>query len=210
LEVTLSELEFLTSSLGLQAALAGGYLGYVTAYAGLRRGHAQIDSAFISLAFGVPALLVFTLIEQSGIPASHSWVAASVAVVTSLVSGGIWRVVGTKCWRKLVSILKVHQDDGTSTAWDALIQRPELYVEQVSVHTKDGRTLFMNSLGPYEKLPHKGLILGGTGDIVMVVEEERIPGKPEDEERQGVITDAGLRMTYLPASEIARINLRIS
>lgn len=208
----MSAFEFITSSLALQVALGGGYLGYVTAYAGLRRGHDQIDSAFISIAFGVPALMVFKYLESASWQADwlRNWVAAPVAVIVSLLVGALWRAVGAGLWRGAVAYFKVHQDDGTLTAWDALIQKPRQTVDQLSVHTKDGRTLYMNTRDRYLDGPHRGLILGGNGDIVMVVEEERIPGKDGDETRTGIVTDNGTRLTYLPASEIARVNIRVS
>ena len=58
---------FFELSLSLQVALASGYLAYITAYAGLRRGHATQDAVFISLVFSVIALLSFELfpIEQT-------------------------------------------------------------------------------------------------------------------------------------------------
>lgn len=200
----LTENPMLFLPLSLQVALAAGYLGYAVAYAGYRRAHQPVDSAFLSLIFGVPALLI---LQGSG--ALGIVVATGLGFAVSLLLGALWRIVGHRAWLWIMADLGVHQDDGTATAWDALIQRPGLKVEQCSVRTKDGRTLFMNSREGYMDLPNKGLVLGGSGDIVMVVEEERTPGNPVDRQAQGIVTENGVRLTYIPASEVAQVNLRV-
>ena len=48
--------------------LGFGYLGYVTAYAGLRRGHKAFDALFISLAFGAVAYIPFYVFEFVQLP----------------------------------------------------------------------------------------------------------------------------------------------
>ena len=53
-----------------------------------------------------------------------------------------------------------------------------------------------------------GMYLGSDGSIVMVVEHEDLPDGTTEE--RTAIRDAtwGTRVTYIPASEIARVNIR--
>lgn len=196
--------EVLNLPIGIQVALGSGYLAYVTAYAGLRRGHGPADTAFISLAFGLVGMVVF---DRTG--SLSIWQSVALAVLAAVATGAIWRVWGARMWHRIVHGLRIHADDGTATAWDALIHKAGQTVQQVSVHTKDGRVLYLNDRHPYVLGPHRGLILGGNGDIVLVVEEERIPGTEGDEVRDGIVTRNGTRLTYIPAAEIARINMRV-
>lgn len=189
----------------VQVTVAAGYLGYIIAYAGLRRGHQSVDVAFMTLAFGVPAMLIM-LWRGDAMPGA----AGVGGVVSGLVLGAVWRVVGRAAWLGLMKALQVHQEDGTASAWDAMIQRQGLDVNQVSVRTKDGRTLFMSDRRPYDDQPHQGLILGANGDIVMVVEKERLKDGGDDRAATGIIAAGGLRVAYIPASEVAQVNLRIT
>lgn len=187
-----------------QVALAAGYMGYAVAYAGYRRARQPVDATFMSLIFGVPAFLIMQASDDLGTAC-----AAGMAIATALGLGIFWRVAGRHAWLWVMGDLGVHQEDGSASAWDTLIQRSNLLVQQCSVRTKDGRTLFLNSRDKYIDLPHKGLVLGGSGDILMVVEEERLPGSETDREAKGVVTDNGVRVAYIPATEIAQVNLRI-
>ncbi|TYB89675.1 hypothetical protein [Oceaniovalibus sp. ACAM 378] len=87
------ELGFFGQSLAVQVALAAGYLGYCTAYAGYRRGHLARDAIFISLVFASIASVAFVLGEAWGTVA-----AGLVALLTSLACACLWRMVGRKVW----------------------------------------------------------------------------------------------------------------
>jgi hypothetical protein len=82
-------------------------------------------------------------------------------------------------------------------------------VGQLSVHLKNGRVLFLNDRRNFLNAPWEGLYLGGDGSIIMAVEMEELPDGSE-EIRQAVVDDAwGTRLTFIPSSEIARVNIRL-
>jgi len=82
-------------------------------------------------------------------------------------------------------------------------------VGQLSVHLKNGRVLYLHDRRAFLGCPWEGLYLGGDGSVIMAVESEELPDGTE-EIREAVRDDAwGTRMTYIPASEIARVNIRI-
>ncbi|MBU2963355.1 hypothetical protein KO516_21515 [Citreicella sp. C3M06] len=195
--------EFFDLSLSLQTALGAGYLGYVTAYAGLRRDHATTDAVFISLAFASLAMLAFVLLERFGPVVSFI-----AAFVISLLSAGLWRKWGRKGWLWCVGSARVHRDDGVHGAWSGIVQTDHC-VGQISVHTVGGRILYMNDRSRYHDAPWGGLYLGGDGSVVLVVEEEELSDGTE-EQRTGIKDEhMGTRMTYVPASQVARVNIRM-
>ena len=196
--------DFYSLPFEVQVALGCGYLGFATAYAGIAYKLRATDIIFRSLAFGLVALTAFRLF----LPISpHFTVAIGVTAVTTVISGAIWRVFGARLVVRILHELGVHKDDYFSDTWTALIQQKDLRVGQISVHTKDGRVLYMNA-NKYPDAHLGGLYLGGDGSIVMVVEEEELPDGTE-ETRTGIIDpDWGTRVTYIPAGEISRVNLR--
>lgn len=196
--------DFFGLSLSVQTALGAGYIGYITAYAGFRQGHGAVDTLFISLAFASLGLLVFGLVE----PDCGAVSAFLAAFAASIIAAGLWRKWGRNFWLWLTSWLGVHREDGTHTAWAGIVQTPRK-VGQVSVHTKDGRVLYLNDRRNYADIPWNGLYFGGDGSVILAVEEEELPDGTE-ETRSGVCDPQwGTRLTYIPASEITRVNVRI-
>lgn len=196
----------------VQVAVGAGYLAYATAYAGLRRGHRTTDAVFITLAFAALSLIAFTIVQVSiadrmTAPA-RDVVAALGAAMMVLPAAALWRRWLREWWQGLMAKTSVHRDDGIYTGWDAAIQR-DVEVIQVSVHTTDGRVLYLNDRSKYDAAPWHGLYFGGDGSVIMVVEEEGLPDGTE-EVREGVHDDTyGTRMTYLPPAMIRRINIRM-
>ncbi|RAP39431.1 hypothetical protein BYZ73_20600 [Rhodovulum viride] len=195
--------EFFALSLSVQVAIGAGYLGYVTAYAGFRRDHDATDAVFISLAFASIATLAFLLVEKFGPVAAFL-----TAFLASLICAGVWRRWGRRCWLWCMDKTGVHRDDGVHTTWSGIAQT-DRRVGQVSVHTEDGRILYLNDRSKYHGAAWDGLYLGGDGSVVMVVEEEELPNGTE-ETRSGISDEHwGTRLTYIPASQIRRVNIRM-
>lgn len=195
--------EFFELSLGLQVALGSGYLAYVTAYAGLRKGHDPHDTVFISLAFAAIGLIVFQVVSAYG-----SVLAAVAALISCLVAGAIWRAIGRAFWQMLMRKANVHREDGVYSSWDSIVQTSRR-VGQISVHLRNGRVLYLDDRRQYSGVPWEGLYLGGDGSVVMVVELEEMPDGKE-EIRTGVVdAEWGTRLTYIPAAEIERVNIRM-
>lgn len=194
---------FFDMSLGVQTSIGFGYMAYMTAYTGQRRHHVTSDSIFISLAFGSIAFLLFYLLQEQG-----AFLAFIAAAGAALLAGVIWRWFGRKLAMKILHKIRVHQDDGLYFGWDELIQNIG-DVDQASVHTTDGRILYLVNRRKYADAPYKGLYLGGDGSITMIVEEEqRRDGKLEG--REGIYADGwGYRLTHIPVAQIAQVDVRV-
>jgi hypothetical protein len=195
-------MELWTWPFALQVSLGAGYLGYVTAYAGLRKHHTQTDIALITLAFSLPAAIP----HLGGTPLAPV-LSVALALMLSLGTAILWRHKGKSLWLRLMRWSETHAEDGSPDCWSALLQTPRLTVSQISVHTTDGRILYQNDHTSHAAAPEGGLLLGSDGSILMVVEEEELPDGTE-EVRTGIKGEFGTRMTYVPASQIVRVNIR--
>lgn len=194
---------FYELSLATRVALGSGFLAYAVAYSGLRIDHTPVDVIFGTLAFSVLATLAFHYGQDWS-----DWTRALLAIGVTLIFACVWRAGLRDFGYWLLSKTGVHRDDGIHRGWTAIVQTRRT-VNQISVHTKDGRILYLNNRNEYSDSPWKGLYLGGDGAVVMAVEEEELPDG-EEEKREDIISpEWGTRMTYIPAAEIVRVNLRI-
>ena len=190
--------------LGAQIALGGGYLGQYVAFVGLRRSTSAIELTMRSLAFGIAALLAFGILRDLGAPV---WASTILAVASSVAVGALWRRWGMDWANQLLKRLKITSDDGIPDAWTALIQSGDLNIMELSVHTKDGRVLY-HEREAYGSALMDGMYFGSDGSIIMVVVEEELPdGTMETRERVDA-AEWGVRQTYIPADQIARVNFR--
>ncbi|MFV1757469.1 hypothetical protein [Phaeobacter sp. JH18-37] len=189
----------------IQVALGAGYLAYVTAYGGLRRGHDAAHVVFITFAFGMIATLVLVML-----PAELGIWRILGAIYCAVFGGAVWRV-RVKGWvLKALSFMNVHHDDGIEDSWGAYRDAVQVNsVTQASVHTTDGRVLYCNNLGSYLDWPMKGLYLGSDGGIAIPVEEEQLPSGVEEQRKGLESEDWGRRLTYIPPHAVARVNLRV-
>lgn len=195
-------IDFINLGTTVQVSLAAGYMAYCTAYAGFRRHHQTRDTIFITLVFAAIASAVISQTQTLGTVTAYV-----ISVLTVLISAALWRWFGKKLWQKLMRFSKVHREDGVETTWENLVQTDKI-VDQISVHLSNERILYLNNRPQYVGTPWDGLYLGGDGSVLMIVEEEELPDGTE-EKRTGVRSEWGTRLTYLPASEITRVNIRL-
>ena len=189
--------------LAVQLGLGIGYLGYLLAYGGARKGHSTLDATFLSLVFGIPALVFATALPGSLL------INILFGSAISLLLASIWRMGGRDLWFAAARQSDISQDDGYHTAWEGLLNRKEgLVTSQISVHTADGRVLYLNDRRNFRTAPYEGLNLGADGSILMVVQEEEMPDGTT--QTRGGICDPhdGTRLTYIPADQITRVNIR--
>ncbi|WP_420585825.1 hypothetical protein [Ruegeria sp.] len=202
----------------LQIALAGGYMGYITAYSGLRAGHTARDAILLTLAFGViPALAWPMLSTAFGRTGGLLQIgAAALALLLPILAGALWRRHGRTWWYDLLHRLKIHVDDGLCTGWEALIQQRDMEVTQIMVRTTDGTELFCRDApahtrakGAFDAIGSFSPLLGTEGSVVMVVDEEAAPNGGDTERTAPVDDEWGARLTYIPADRIALVEMRV-
>ncbi|KFI34294.1 hypothetical protein CG51_05255 [Haematobacter missouriensis] len=194
---------FYELSLATRVAVGAGFLAYGLAYAGLRQDHSAVDVFLGTLAFSVLATLVFQQPEDWS-----DWSRAACAIGVTLCVALLWRAWLRDFCIWAIGKLGVHREDGVHRSWAALVQTKRK-VGQISVHTRDGRTLYLNNRQIYSHAPWEGLYLGGDGSVIMAVEEEEFPDGSEEQREDVHHAEWGTRMTYIPASEVVRVNIRL-
>ncbi len=201
----------------IQIALAGGYMGYVTAYAGLRSGHTTQDMVLLTLVFSaLPALAWPFLSDQSGDRELLQAAAGFAALATPVLAGVLWRRSGRSAWYGLLNRLGVHVDDGLSSGWESLIQHPGMNITQLMVRTTDGTELFCQDVprhasaqAAFSALDKFSPLFGTDGSVVMLVDTEET-AEGDETERTLPIDDAwGVRLTYIPPDSIERVEMRV-
>jgi hypothetical protein len=189
--------------LSIQIGLGIGYLGYLVAYGGARKGHSTLDATFLSLVFGIPALVV------ASTPGGTLPLDILVGGVVSLALAAFWRIKGRSLWFAATRFTGLSKDDGHHSVWEGLLNREDgIFCSQLSVHTADGRVLYLNDRRKFKSAPYEGLNLGADGSILMVVEKEKMPNGAVEQRHDLEDPDFGTRLTFIPADQVQRVNIR--
>lgn len=198
--------EMLALPVQIQISLAAGFAAYAATYAGLRMRHRGQDAVIIIGIFSGISLFWYELGRDLPVVLQMS-----LAVAVPLLLGLGWRACYRDLWLWVMRRTGIHKDDGLVSAWDTLAVGWDRYeANQVLVYLKDGRELYLNvyDIEHKGKLPYGGLVLGQTGDILMCVTEEEFGDVTL--KRQSVFDDTyGTRVTYIPAEQINRLELRV-
>lgn len=197
------ELGIFELPIAIQVGLGGGFIAYMLASAGLRRGHTPLDVFMRSLAFGLPGMLTFTYETFS----TTSAINAVLSVILSVAIGGIWRAFLAEWVIGFVKAARIHGDDFQVSAWDRMIQDRRFEVTQVKVCLKSGTELLLVDGEKYIGTLCNGLLVGSDGAIAMVVDRETRKGVSRDR-RDIQVEEWGTRLTYVPAAEIERVEFR--
>lgn len=185
--------------------LACGYAGYYVANVGIRDHHKPIDIAFSTIVFGFIAIFAYNV---SRVLFEMSLVSSSViAFVFAMLVGAAWSRVGRSALEALLRKSSVSHSDDLPSAWIALFGT-RLVATQLSVKLKDGSWLMCDDLSKFTASPNGPCVLGAKGDVLMYVTHKMsdigvafFPTSPID-------SWWGHEITYVPADQIARIDLR--
>lgn len=191
--------------------LASGYIGYCIANTGIRDHHKQIDTAFLTLVYGVVGMIAYNILA---IPLSCFWKPLSIICGTiaafgaSAWAGAYWRKTGKDKLKKFLNEKEISYADDLPSAWLGLFDVKTHTNEQLTVIIKDGTVYHCNNLSEFKDEPNGPCYLGPNGDVLMYV--TNIYNSEGNELKHPPIKDPdwGNEITYLPASEICRVYLR--
>ena len=187
----------------IQASLASGYVAYVIAYAGSRARLQTIDTAFITLAFGLVATAALFLLADHP-PA----IRVPVAFVAACIAGGIWRKWGRQLVRFTLRVMDVSWSDDEPSALSTLSNNTRHRVTQVAVMLDDGRWLQCVDAAKFANAPNGPFLIGPNGDVALYLTHEDGPNGESKEQPSVRDEEYGDRITYVPASRIRCINIR--
>lgn len=199
--------------LQVQIALGGGYLAYLIAYAGIHQHHTASEVFFRSIAFGMVATAILLWS-----PEAPDWLAGwkhplwrpVIAIVSTIFVGGFWRWRGMRWSRNLLRSINVSWTDDIPTAWLSITATDtDTCPSQIAVELLNGRLLWCDDTRKFGDAPFGPCVFGLDGSIAMYVTSERRPdGSWLDHCNIRHAID-GDQLTYIPAAQIQRIDLRL-
>ena len=171
---------------------------------------------FISLAFGLVAQLVFLMVQA--IFDARDWqgsqyLAPPFAVLLAVLVSSVWRTRGSERFQKFLEDYKISFSDGTPTAWDPIRVSTTAGWQQLVVRKTDGSQLMCHYLSQFKDKPFGACRLGEDGSISMYITSARASANDEWEDincDDPEFENFGAALTYIPANQIAEIEVRIA
>jgi hypothetical protein len=197
----------------IQLALGSGYLAYLVAYAGIRQHHTPSEVAFRSIAFGMVATAVMLWAPEAPSTLNnlkHPFWRPTTALVVTVVIGALWRWRGMRWSSAVLRWLNVSWTDDIPTAWLSITAtETNISPTQIVVDLDSGRTLMCEDTRLFSEAPFAPCVYGLDGSIAFYVTAER-PAGGEWVDRTDIRHDVeGDMLTYVPASSIKRVQLRL-
>lgn len=205
--------KLLNLPLHIQLALGSGYLAYLVAYAGIRQHHTPSEVVFRSIAFGMAATAIMLWAPEA--PATlnawkHPFWRPATALAVTVAIGALWRWRGMRWSRTALRKLNVSWTDDIPTAWlSVTATETDISPTQIVVDLDNGRTLMCDDTRQFSGAPFAPCVYGLDGSIAFYVTAER-PADGDWVERTEIRHDIeGDMLTYVPASAIKRVQLRL-
>lgn len=187
----------------IQVALASGYAAYMLGYRGIRAAHQAIDTAFITLIYGLVATSVMVLLNGKN-PAAVIPAAFFATCIVAL----LWRKFFSYWLHDLLHHFNISWSNDDPSAYATLLSNSKYYVTQIAVEMQDGTWLRCENTQSFLDAPYGPAVFGPTGDIAFYLTHE---DKPDASTRQlSSVRDPnfGDRITYVPAAQIRQITIR--
>lgn len=192
--------------------LACGYAGYYVANVGVREHHKAIDVTFSTILFGFFSAFLYASLRRND--AVSILPASAVVFVFALLLGGLWSRFGRSMLKASLRKSDVTLSDDLPSAWFAIFEARNRRkripaATQLSIKLKDGSWLKCDNLDRFANYPNGPCVFGGKGDLLMYVTHFQRADADDFEECLDVDAAVwGAEITYIPAAEIARLDLR--
>lgn len=196
--------DILALSWKVQVAIASGYAAYIIAYRGMRSHHSSQDTIFLTLVFSLVASAELWIAR-----ALSPLVAGLSAFLLSVAIALVWRRRGMDWFTALLRGPNTTWSDDTPSAWARLQENRAHPFSQISVLTKDGTWLHCNETAKFNAFPYAPCVLGTNGDVLMYLTSVKPKEGEEREQTTTLDPSFGARLTFVPSSEIARVNIRL-
>lgn len=186
----------------IQLALGVGYAAYLIAYSGIRQHHSSADVFFRTLGFGLIATAILYLTRQ------NYW-ALGGAALAPLLFAALWRWKLKSLVKALLRLTDVSWSDDLPNAWLSLIaDKTDCRPSQITVDLADGRVLFCEDTSKFADAAYGPCRLGLDGSIAFYVTSERRCESDWIDHSDVIDPFHGDRITYVPANQIKRIDIR--
>lgn len=189
--------------------LASGYMGYYIANTGLRSHHKQIDITFLTLVYGLIGLLGYKVGFFLGnfIGEAVGYISGTLLAILFTTRVAIcWRKAWKNKFKKYFADNNIFYADDLPSAWQALFDVKGYGATQLNVHLKNGEILHCSNMDKFKDEPNGAIYMGENGDLTMYVTHICENGTFIDKDPSH--KDWGTLVTYVPASEIAKVTIR--
>lgn len=185
-----------------------GYLGYKLTFVGRDAHHQVLDRIFL--------IFVIGSFSRWGATYAHHWVEMP-ASIEAFVALGIGVTISL-IWRRWLGGLffeamhktKFIRDDGQPDVWRSMLARELRGPRRLVVKLKNGNSLMCSELADFNDAPLGPCLFGPDGSIAMYVtdvlkadEENWVQIEPIPPD----MPEWGYEMSFIPAAEIARIDV---
>jgi hypothetical protein len=188
----------------LLLTVATGYAGYFVANVGVRSHHKTIDVTFSTVVYGFFGTAAYLRLISLDRPI---WIAVLGAFASAMVAGGLWSGFLRERFTKLLRKLRISHNDDLPSALASMFADKGTVATQLSVRLQSGVWLMCDDLDKFRNAPGGPCVLGQAGDVLMYVTHHRDPNG-DYEACEVDVAGWGLELTYLPASQVTRIDLR--
>lgn len=195
------------------AQLAAGYLSYRLAFIGRDSHHTAIDVTFISLAFAAMTKAIVIVIGLVMLKVGYDPLTILPSIGAAFVvlgAAALWRRWGQDRVYNFFRNGGISDHDGQPDVWRSMLARQLKGPTRLVIKLKDGTELMCNQLAKFNDAPLGPCLLGMDGSVALYVTDVRKKGTADWEEISPFDAELpgwGYEMSFIPASEIARIDV---
>lgn len=136
-------------------------------------------------------------------------------ILFAVVYGLLWRRFGHELFHKGLHAFGITNEDNKSTTWTQIFNNPKIYLSQVTVETKSGSQIWCDNTLQFERDEFRRVGIhpyysDADGNLYVISTHRRASQDKEWEPVPDLIVPApwGINLVFIPASEIARIDVR--
>jgi len=186
-----------------------GYLGYKLTFVGRDAHHQVLDRIFLIFVIGSVARWAAALVTRWW--DVSDMLEAGLALLAGIAGALMWRRWGGNWFYEAMYRTNFIRDDGQPDVWRSMLARSGLNgPRRLVVRLKNGTELMCNELADFNDAPLGPCLFGQDGSIAIYVTDVRKPGAEDWTEIDPVPPEApqwGYEMSFIPASEIARVDI---
>lgn len=198
---------------GILLFLAPGYLGFRLYQ--IDRGWSDlnaIDVIYGSLIFSTVAYATYLGMVAVGwgdYPARR----VISLILFAVIYAFLWRRFGHDLFHQGLHALGVTNEDNKSTTWTQIFNNPKIYLTQITVEMKGGSQIWCENTLQFRRDEFRRVGIhpyysDADGNLYLISTHSRSAQSGEWEPAPDVVSDWGVNLVFVPASEIARIDVR--
>lgn len=190
----------------IQIVIATGYIGYSVAKSGLRDKERKDELLYGVIVYGLFGYIAYDLFKSHF---TYFFFPAIFATVFSVMIACLWRKFGKPLSNFFLQKAGVLNEDGTPSVWVGLTQATHVGPTQMSVRLKDGSILNCDDVQSFRNAPFPKYYTDNDMNIALYVTSSKSPDGVKEDHPTVRDETWGDRLTYVPASEISRVQVRI-